>query len=112
MERQWREKEREEAVKKAEALKHLMEERGKQINGKQLMQALELERERREFEKIVRVQKESFCREQKVLEKKQREALIHRSEILKQVCFQASYKYILKFYLIILHIIPSLLIIQ
>lgn len=49
------------------------------------MEAIELERERREFEKIVRVQKETFCREQKELEKKQRQVLIHRSEILKQV---------------------------
>ena len=88
IERQWRQKEKEEALKRAEAQKLLMEERKKQINNKRVMEAIELERERREFEKIVRVQKEAFCREQKELEKKQRQALIHRSEILKQVCFQ------------------------
>ncbi|CAK9795861.1 Cilia- and flagella-associated protein 45 [Anthophora quadrimaculata] len=85
IERQWRQKEKEDALKRAEAQKSLMEEREKQINNKRLMQAIELERERCEFEKIVRVQKEAFCREQKELEKKQRQALIHRSEILKQV---------------------------
>ncbi|KOC58900.1 Coiled-coil domain-containing protein 19, mitochondrial [Habropoda laboriosa] len=85
VERQWRQKEKEEALKKAEAQKSLMEEREKQISSKRLMQAIELERERCEFEKIVRVQKEAFCREQKELEKKHRQALLHRSEILKQV---------------------------
>ncbi|KZC14208.1 PREDICTED: cilia- and flagella-associated protein 45-like [Dufourea novaeangliae] len=85
VEREWRQKEKEEALKRAEAQKSLIKEREKQINNKRIMQAIELERERREFEKIVRVQKEAFCREQKELEQKQRQALIHRSEILKQV---------------------------
>lgn len=50
------------------------------------MQAIEIERERREFERIARVQKAAFCKEKKELEQKQQQALIHRSEILKQVC--------------------------
>lgn len=87
VERRWRQKEKEEALKKAEAQKLLVKEREKQINNKRTMEAIELERERREFEKIVRVQREAFCREQKKLEKKQKQALIHRSEILKQVCY-------------------------
>ncbi|XP_043261259.1 cilia- and flagella-associated protein 45 [Colletes gigas] len=85
VEREWRRKEKEKALKRAEAQKFLIEEREKQILNKRIMQAIELERERREFEKIVRVQKEAFCRDQEQLEKKQRQALIHRSEILKQV---------------------------
>ncbi|XP_029043140.2 cilia- and flagella-associated protein 45-like [Osmia bicornis bicornis] len=85
VEREWRQKEKEEALRRAEVQKALKEEREKQINNKRIMQAIELERERREFEKIVHVQKEAFCREQKEIEKKQRQALIHRSEILKQV---------------------------
>lgn len=85
MEREWRQKEKEEALRRAQAQKSLMEEREKQINNKRIMQAIEIERERREFEKIVHVQKEAFCRDQKELEKKQRQSLIHRSEILKQV---------------------------
>ena len=60
------------------------------------MQAIELDRERREFENIVRVQKEAFCREQKELEMKQRKALIHRSEILKQVRLFLIINYFLK----------------
>ncbi|XP_076397283.1 cilia- and flagella-associated protein 45 isoform X2 [Megachile rotundata] len=85
VEREWRQKEKEEALRRAEAHKALTEERQKQINNKRIMLAIELERERREFEKIVRVQKEAFCREQKEIEKKQKQALLHRSEILKQV---------------------------
>jgi len=50
------------------------------------MQAMEIERERREFEKIVREQETAFDREKKELEQKQQKALIHRSEILEQVC--------------------------
>lgn len=49
------------------------------------MQAIEIERDRQEYEKIVRVQQEAFCREKKELEDKQRKALIHHNEILKQV---------------------------
>lgn len=59
------------------------------------MQAIEIERERREFERIVRVQRAAFCREKKELEQKQQQALIHRSEILKQVriiCLRAPEK--------------------
>lgn len=85
VEREWRQKEKEEALRRAEAHKALVEERQKQINNKRIMLAIELERERREFEKIVRVQKEAFCREQKEIERKQKQALLHRSEILKQV---------------------------
>lgn len=86
VEREWREKEKKEALKKLEAQKILQREREEQINNKRIMQAIEIERERREFEKIIRVQQTAFCKEKKELEQKQQQALIHRSEILKQVC--------------------------
>lgn len=86
VEREWRRKEKEEALKKLEAQRILQKEREEQVNNKRIMQAIEIERERREFEKIVRVQQAAFCREKKELEQKQQQALIHRSEILKQVC--------------------------
>ncbi|XP_012216040.1 cilia- and flagella-associated protein 45 [Linepithema humile] len=85
VEREWRQKEKEEALKRLEAQKILQREREEQINNKRIMQAIEIERNRREFEKIVRVQQTAFCREKKELEQKQQQALIHRSEILKQV---------------------------
>lgn len=86
VEREWREKEKKEALKKLETQKILQREREEQINTKRIMQAIEIERERREFENIIRVQQTSFCKEKKELEQKQQQALIHRSEILKQVC--------------------------
>lgn len=73
-------------MKKLEAQKILQREREEQKNNKRIMQAIEIERERREFEKMIRVQQEAFCKEKKDLEQKQQQALIHRSEILKQVC--------------------------
>ncbi|KAL6260197.1 hypothetical protein P5V15_007732 [Pogonomyrmex californicus] len=85
VEREWRQKEKEEALKRLEAQRILQKEREEQINNKRIMQAIEIERDRREFEKIVRVQRAAFCREKKELEQKQQQALIHRSEILKQV---------------------------
>ncbi|XP_018365825.1 PREDICTED: cilia- and flagella-associated protein 45-like [Trachymyrmex cornetzi] len=85
VERDWRRKEKEEALKKLKAQRILQKEREEQINNKRIMQAIEIERERREFERIVRVQQTAFYREKKEFEQKQQQALIHRSEILKQV---------------------------
>ncbi|XP_018051641.1 PREDICTED: cilia- and flagella-associated protein 45 [Atta colombica] len=85
VEREWRRKEKEEALKKLKAQRILQKEREKQINNKRIMQAIEIERERREFERIVRVQQAAFYKEKKELEQKQQQALIHRNEILKQV---------------------------
>lgn len=85
IEREWRQKEKEEALKRLEAQRILQKEREEQLNNKRVMQAIEIERDRREFKKIVRVQRAAFCREKKELEQKQQQTLIHRNEILKQV---------------------------
>lgn len=101
VERDWRRKEKEEALKKLEAQRILQREREEQVNNKRIMQAIEIERERREFERIVRVQRTAFCREKKELEQKQQQALIHRSEILKQVriiCLRAPEKMLTYWY--------------
>lgn len=85
VEREWRQREKEEALKKLEVQRILQRNREEQINNKRVMQAIEIERDRREFEKIVRVQRAAFCKEKKELEQKQQQILIHRNEILKQV---------------------------
>ncbi|KAF7418351.1 hypothetical protein HZH68_001004 [Vespula germanica] len=85
VEREWRRKEKEEAMKKIETIQDLRKGREEQIKNKKLIQAIEIDREKREFERILRVQKEAFCHDKKNREKKQQEALVHRSEILKQV---------------------------
>lgn len=91
MEREWRQKEKEEASRRLEAQRMLQKERLEQINNKRMMQAIEIKRDRREFEKIVRVQQEALCKEKKELEQKQQRASILRSEILKQVCIITLY---------------------
>ncbi|XP_014607066.1 PREDICTED: cilia- and flagella-associated protein 45 [Polistes canadensis] len=85
VEREWRRKEKEEALKKIETIMDLKKGREEQIKNKRSMQAIEIDREKREFERILRVQKEAFCRDKKNREKKHQEALNHRNEILKQV---------------------------
>ncbi|XP_014214197.1 cilia- and flagella-associated protein 45-like [Copidosoma floridanum] len=85
VEREWRRKEKEEAVKRAEKLKKFREERTRQVNSKMKIQAMEVEREKYEIEKILERQREAQCREQREREKKQKRMLAHRSDILKQV---------------------------
>ncbi|XP_043273968.1 cilia- and flagella-associated protein 45-like isoform X2 [Venturia canescens] len=85
VEREWRRKEKEEAVKRAEKLKKIEMDRKEQIYGRKMIQAMEMERDRREFEKILNVQREAICRDEKLREIKEREARRYRSEILRQV---------------------------
>lgn len=86
VEREWRRKEKEEALRKLEVKNLLWKEREEQINDKRIMQAIEIERDRRDFERIVREQEAGFYKEKRELEQKQQQALIHRTAILKQVC--------------------------
>ncbi|XP_014223139.1 cilia- and flagella-associated protein 45 [Trichogramma pretiosum] len=85
VEREWRRKEKEEAIKKADSQKKLKIARDDQLQWKIKIQAMEIEREKREYESILALQKEALCREQKIQEMKKRQAMVHRSEILKQV---------------------------
>lgn len=91
VEREWRRKEKEAALKRLEAEKMLQKERMEQINNKRIMQALEIERDKRESERIVRMQEAALCKEKAELERKQQQALILRAEILKQVCIINAY---------------------
>jgi len=97
VEREWRQKEKEEALKRLEVQRILQREREEQINNKRVMRTIEIERDRREFEKIVGVQRAAFCREKKELEQKQQQILIHRNEILKQVHNNYFYVFTKKF---------------
>ncbi|XP_046596388.1 cilia- and flagella-associated protein 45 isoform X1 [Neodiprion lecontei] len=85
VEREWRRKEKEEALKRIEDQRRMKESRDDQINNKRIMQAMEIERDKREFQRVLVVQKEALCREAKERERKHHEAMRHRSEILKQV---------------------------
>lgn len=94
VEREWRRKEKEEALRKLQVKNLLWKEREEQINNKRIMQAIEIERDRRDFERIVREQEAGFYKEKRELEQKQQQALIHRTAILKQVCLNSRIWYI------------------
>jgi flagellar hook-basal body complex protein FliE len=101
VEREWRRREKEKARLDAENQKNLRLARDKQITHKINLQALEIEREKQEFEKILKMQKEAVCREQKEREKKHKQALVHRSEILKQVLVYYYFRNLLfRYYLL------------
>lgn len=85
VERNWRKREKEDAIKKLEIREKLALARQEQINNRKLLQAMEIERDRREFEKIISIQKEAICREKIENEEKKLNANNHRIQILKQV---------------------------
>ncbi|XP_015115031.1 cilia- and flagella-associated protein 45 [Diachasma alloeum] len=85
VEREWRRKEKEAALKRLETRKALAMAREDQIKYRKMLQAMEIERERREFQKILQYQKEAICREQGEREERRKEALNHRTIILQQV---------------------------
>lgn len=86
MEREWRRKEKEAGLKRLTDQKILKKDRMEQINNKRIIQALEIERDKLEFEKIVCEQQAALSKEKKELERKRQQALVLRGDILKQVC--------------------------
>ncbi|XP_048509183.1 cilia- and flagella-associated protein 45-like isoform X2 [Athalia rosae] len=85
VEREWRRKEKEEVIRRMEEQRRMKESRDEQINNKRIMQAMEIERDKRDFQRVLIVQKEALCREKKERERRHHEAMLHRSAILKQV---------------------------
>lgn len=63
MEREWRRKEKEEAIKKAKEEQNLKQARQEQIEHRRSMQALEIAREKQQFERIIRSQQMEAERE-------------------------------------------------
>ena len=51
------------------------------------MQALEIQRDKEQFNQIIAYQNQAEKRDAKEKERKHKEALYHRSELLKQVIF-------------------------
>lgn len=85
VEREWRRREKEEVLKKLETQERLKKSREEQINDKRVMQAMEMAREKQEFHKVLSVQKKAVQKETQEREKRLKEKLKHRTEILKQV---------------------------
>ncbi|KAH0561468.1 cilia- and flagella-associated protein 45 [Cotesia glomerata] len=85
VEREWRRREKEAALNKLKIRRQFAQARQDQIKCRKILQAMELERDKREFQKIVAAQKEALAKEQENREKQLRQAQKHRDEILKQV---------------------------
>ncbi|XP_066587106.1 cilia- and flagella-associated protein 45-like isoform X2 [Prorops nasuta] len=85
VEREWRQREKEEALKKIELQRLLKAQREQQIDNKRIMQAIEIERDKMEFDRILGIQKEAFAKEKEELERKQKKVQAYKVEIKKQV---------------------------
>lgn len=62
-----------------------MQGREEQLKNKRLLQAIEIERDKREYQRVLELQKVALLQEQEKLKRKQIEAEKHKHEILKQV---------------------------
>lgn len=84
-ERIWREKERANAIKRKKDLEDLLKEREKQVEDIKKSQALEIERDRTEFNHIAAVQRELFEIELEKKRKRKRANMKHCKELLQQI---------------------------
>lgn len=85
VERNWRKREKEAAINKLKQQQKLIDARNEQIKCRKLIQAMEIERDKCEFDKIVKIQKEALCRDKKERENKLKQSQRYRVQILKQV---------------------------
>ncbi|XP_074079223.1 cilia- and flagella-associated protein 45 [Macrotis lagotis] len=84
-EREWRQKEKENALKKAETEAMLKQSRLEQVAYKEHALAVQVQRDRDEFERILRAQREQIEKERAEEEKKTQERLLHANELRRQV---------------------------
>ncbi|XP_033214217.1 cilia- and flagella-associated protein 45-like [Belonocnema kinseyi] len=85
IEREWRRKQKEEALRAAKNETILRISREEQIKEKHIMQALEIKRGQEQFNKITAIHNDVQRRDEKEKDRKYKEAIHQRSEILKQV---------------------------
>ncbi|XP_008552554.1 cilia- and flagella-associated protein 45-like [Microplitis demolitor] len=85
VEREWRKREKEQALNKLKTRHQFSQARQDQIKFRKILQAMEIERDKREFDKIIAEQKEALLKEQEKLKQQQLQAQRYRNEILKQV---------------------------
>ncbi|RDD41751.1 Cilia- and flagella-associated protein 45 [Trichoplax sp. H2] len=84
-EREWRRKELEEARKKAEQEDILKRSRTEQITMKQRNFAIQSQRDRAEFDRVVRAQQEAVQKEQEEVEKKMKQKKVYSDSIRQQI---------------------------
>ncbi|XP_075700871.1 cilia- and flagella-associated protein 45 isoform X2 [Rhinoderma darwinii] len=85
MERSWRQKEKEEAVKQSEMNSTLKKTRLEQVAQKEHFLAVQAQRDRAEFDRVLRVQRELMEKEHKEQEDKADELMKHAGELRRQV---------------------------
>uniref|UniRef100_A0A8C5P6T6 Cilia- and flagella-associated protein 45 n=1 Tax=Leptobrachium leishanense TaxID=445787 RepID=A0A8C5P6T6_9ANUR len=85
MERSWRQKEKERALMEAETNSMLQRSRLEQVSQKEHFLAVQAERDRAEFERVLRVQQEQIQKERKELDEKTLELKKHAAELRRQV---------------------------
>ncbi|XP_044528645.1 cilia- and flagella-associated protein 45 [Gracilinanus agilis] len=84
-EREWRLKEKEDAQKKVETNNQLKQSRMEQVAYKEHTMAVQVQRDRDEFERILRAQRQQIEKERLEEEKKGKENLQHANELRRQV---------------------------
>lgn len=84
-ERDWRQKEREEAIKKAETEQMLKIAREEQVKNKEHFLAVQANRERNEFERVLKAQNEGMEKEKAEEKDQHHKRLDHAKEVRKQI---------------------------
>lgn len=84
-EREWRKKEAEEARKKSEMEVTLIQARSQQMQQKEHFLAVQAQRERAEFERVLRAQKELVEKEKREEEEARKKKLTHADEVRRQI---------------------------
>ncbi|XP_045467627.1 cilia- and flagella-associated protein 45-like [Harmonia axyridis] len=85
VERAWREKEKQAAIKKAEDIQALHEARSRQISDIRTAQAIAIARDEDAFHKVAKVQQELFEKDQTKRAQRKDMNFKHRKDILKQI---------------------------
>ncbi|KAL5237785.1 hypothetical protein ACI65C_005195 [Semiaphis heraclei] len=85
VEREWRRKEREEAIKKIKQNEDLKEARRQQIEGQRECYAFEIQREKEEFDKIIKLNVEELERTKEFDRQTKLKLDEHRRNLLKQI---------------------------
>ncbi|KAG9480757.1 hypothetical protein GDO78_010168, partial [Eleutherodactylus coqui] len=85
MERAWRQKEKEESLKQEEMSSMLKKTRLEQVAQKEHFLAVQAQRERAEFDRVLRVQRELMEKERKEQEDKAKDLVKHAGELRRQV---------------------------
>ncbi|XP_039287786.1 cilia- and flagella-associated protein 45 [Nilaparvata lugens] len=85
VERQWRKKEREAVIRRQKESEELREARMRQVENRRLCQAIEIQREKEEAEKIARFNEDAMKREKEDTIKKKCAIDRYRIQLLKQI---------------------------